>query len=307
MKLDELVKKYRHFEAGAQPAYDRELKDCLAESFISNPSVLDNPRTGRLFSINDVDDCQAYLENELADGGERIPEGFDRNKLNEIEQARMEVDDADRSFVLARRKAINVGRKPPEGPTLNQLECQAVFDVCQIERDWLEDHIKQLKQQQAKEEAEERRQRMRKDGISGSGKISYETGKGHIDSQLVAPLNGNGVICILDPISPYNGMAIVDYREHIVTAYRLAVAALEQKREERYKELRKDWILSGAEPREEPIRSHKRLRASFPPWPKGLVNHLVEKGLVAKQEFEPKNPAHKKKPPFKKKFAQAKK
>lgn len=288
MMLDELIKKHSRYPEGEHPVYDNSFKENLKQSFVTDGGTNFNPMQGPLFNPDDIREIEAVLEYEYADDNEPIPIGWKDAlsiKLTKAEEARADCEEAHYRLRLAQKKAINVGTRPPKGPTADELEAYAAFDIIQIEEGWLKNRIQELKQEQENAKAEERRQRMRRDGLGRSSKISYETGKGHIDHQLVAPLNGDGIICILDPMSPYNGMSVLDYREFIIPAYRQAVAKLEEVREDRYRELRREWILAGAEPRDEPQRSTNRIRASFPQWPKGVPNHLVEKGLVAKENL----------------------
>ncbi len=97
-------------------------------------------------------------------------------------------------------------------------------------------------------------------GPVGHAHVSGLTSIGHVDFQLVEPVNGLPVI--IDKRSEYNGMSIADYAKHIVGPWRTGCRKLTD-------ETHKKLIEEGKQ--KEMRRTHS---ISWPKWPVGVKNHL---------------------------------
>lgn len=99
-----------------------------------------------------------------------------------------------------------------------------------------------------------------------------------IDGQRVAE-NPDMVMIISDDRSPYNGMAVSDYRQ-LARQWR---ADRKRMADEAFRQLQERCIAEGKPvPQAPPITSMRKVsRASLPKWPEGVVNHL-QYGTVSK-------------------------
>ena len=127
-------------------------------------------------------------------------------------------------FKRYQQQRVNEGHfRPAEMPNemLNErLQLEARLDVYAEELNELKKRLKTFKE----EEDQEHKQLLLAYGVSGSGSLHDGT-LVELDGQTVS-LNSNNMLVINDPLSPYDGLLIADYRECISKPWRIATEKL---------------------------------------------------------------------------------
>ncbi len=249
--IDQLIEKHRRYSVGEFPDYDRRLARVLSNSF-------------NKLSLVELDELTLRYE----DAGDKVIDSFGTlaKDLTRAELVRGVLEQVSLKTKNERRQAINQGKQFNETISAERLEAEAEFDVVQIEKEILNLRIVELEKEQRDSDNQERLRLMRSMPLGSVESINYETGTGHIGYMKVAPLEGDGVVCILDELSPYNGMSVFDFREHVLTPYRLAMKALRDEKVALWK----------ANGKKGPNPSSRRLNPKWPDWPKGVPNYLLK-------------------------------
>jgi len=151
----------------------------------------------------------------------------------------------------ATRNGHSVPTEMPEEMLERYHEALAKLDCVKEEIDKLRDALAKIEAREAIEDND----LVLKDGAIGTGKL-LDGILSRIDGQKVS-INDDNVLVIRDERSPYNGMRVVDYREHIVKPY---VTELRRLRAEDREQARKE---------ERPL---KHPRPPLPEWPDAVPN-----------------------------------
>lgn len=268
MQLDQLIKKHRTYPDGTFRHYDFHFNKWVERSFIQQQND-DTPMSGAEFiDTGDLRTLEAKFL-EYKDDGSKLADKFGTpnpyQKMNTMQDARAEFQRFEFQTERQKQQATNRGERFKKGdPTKRQLQAEAWYSVKLIEKDWLGNKIKELQNESVDDDVEERKRMMHSVPLGGVESINYETGRGHISYMKVESLPGDGLICILDKASPYNGMTVLDFREFILPQYRLAQNKL-------YNERLDAWKTSDKK------ASMPTMRDTFPKWPlwpEGIPNHL---------------------------------
>ncbi len=78
----------------------------------------------------------------------------------------------------------------------------------------------------------------------------------------------DGVLCIDDDCSPYNGMAVYDYVIHIARPF----LTEKRNREVNHEKALQEWAANGSIPNQRPANPKKLTRDDWPKWPKSVKN-----------------------------------
>jgi hypothetical protein len=167
--------------------------------------------------------------------------------------------------------------KPTQWPPellKERLRLEAHIDVMNREAEWLRYAINNYKEK----EAVKRSSKVLEYGPRGNGTL--RNGQlCEIDGQLTA--FKDDVLIISDPASPYNGMAVSDYRDHVVKPWtadrRKAMIEKEQQRAQ-------DLLKKGKSDIEVHLSRRKIHPSSLPPWPECVPNLLVSTEDVVADE-----------------------
>ncbi len=185
-----------------------------------------------------------------------------------IPTLKVEINEFQKDFAAQnKRNTMMEGRRSEEmsGKTLEKyLILLARYDVYREERDYLNETIEKIKNQQQ----EIARKKILQNGPRGSGKLN----DGYliiIDGQKVSSIKTDKeetLLIIDEPSSPYDGLAVADYREFIVKPFLKSNGALHAKM---HKE---------ASDRGNYASSYKmNKKAPFPTWPEGAINYKKPK------------------------------
>lgn len=163
--------------------------------------------------------------------------------------------------------------KPKEWPPellKERLRLEAHIDVMNREAEFLRNEIANYKEK----ENTKRASKILEHGPLGNG-VLRNGNLVSIDDQLTA--FKDDVLIISDPASPYNGMAVSDYREHVVKPW---TAQRRQMMIEKENQRAKEILKTGKSKIEVHLSRRKIHPSSLPPWPNGIKNFL----LVSTQE-----------------------
>lgn len=244
------MEKKRRYPVGKHLEYDRHLNRKKARS-LENDNGEYSQRTGRQFSIDNITDLVGLKEN-YTEQSWYLDEDIELMKVKYINQ---------------KQAQINKGKRFKLEKTRKDFELEAGFDFLDNELIWINKHINKLQKEDHKAEDQNRLRKIKSVQLGSIESISYVTGKGHISYQKVAPLNGNGLVTIIDKMSPYNGMSLLDFREFIIPLYNLEVNKIYEKR-------LKLWEDNGKEGHGPSLR---KIKPPWPRWPKGITNHFKAK------------------------------
>ena len=209
----------RRFRIGAHPDYDRRFDGHKLASQILNP--MGNQVSWLVFEMGDEHGVSGLLQEYKA-------------KLAYAEKV---VAQCDQQFENLKAARANQGRATPRQrdrrEELEFMDALAVVDVTGEEVDRLQTLLGKFTERRRATEAAS----VLKYGPVGIGKLGSTGVLSVIDGQVVA-INAEQLLVINDPRSPYHGMSVADYKEHLV----------------------RPWLAA-----------HKRTsavdRASLPPWP----------------------------------------
>ena len=249
METQDLIENNRRYTVGKHPAYDHHLAWNLARSLENEKDANDFFTTsGQQFSLHSVQDLE-YLKTRYADKQEAT---IEKLKLLRAQKAQQ------------KQAHINQGKRYKTQLTREELEIEADLDFLIIEEAWLDNRLKEAQAEEQKDEDQERLALMRRTPLGLVESINYNTGCGHVNYMEVAPINGDGIVCIVDKLSPYQGMSVLSYREFIIPLYRLEVNKI-------YEKKLKEWEENGKEGNPPNART---IKAKWPVWPKGVKDHL---------------------------------
>lgn len=209
----------RRFRIGVHEIYDRRFDSRKSGSQILNP--MGNQVSWAVFEMADEHGVTALLADY-------------KTKLKRAESA---VGACDVQFKQSRVMRANAGRAvPKERDDKTQaayMDSLAALDVTGEEVDRLEALLKKFTEKRVAVEAS----KVLRYGPVGTGKNGPDNVLAVLDGQTLN-FNADGILVIADARSPYNGMAVVDYRKYVVLPW---------------------------------IAVHRRIcaadRASLPPWP----------------------------------------
>ena len=248
--LQELIKKRRRYPVGEFTFYDDQLLGRLDNSPIDFENEV-YQGTNPFLNLNDIPNLE-YLQDFCQDKIESLEAKFEEIEANKNRK---------------RQQMVNTGKRFKDEKTREEIELEANLDVRTIEKEWVLKRLKNFQNQEEQQEDTQRLAKMKKAGLGNFESINHNTGRGHIGYMLVQPVNGDdGVVCIVDKISPYDGMSVLDFREFVLSLYRRKV-------DEIYEQRTKAWKGNG---KEGVAPSLRKIRPPWPAWPKGVKNYLVE-------------------------------
>jgi hypothetical protein len=172
--------------------------------------------------------------------------------------------DLQAEFTAYREKVINEGKRAPEVPP-DDLRERMVRNQAKliVLREDLDDLKTELVKVQARTKTKDEYPLFPHGGPMGMGKLGGPTEKSpygvlvRIDGQTVKP-DVNGVLCIADPRSRYNGMATADYIEFVVKPWRNDSARLVD-------QMRAEWLKDHPH---DPLPANPQ--APWPEWPSNV-------------------------------------
>ena len=242
-----MIKKHRRYPEGKFPLYDSRLVARLGNSLLNFEDGI--YRESNVFlNLNNAQDLE-YLTRHCQEKIESL-----EYKLEEIEKGKK----------LKKQQMINRGKSYKDEKSREEIELEADFDLRAIEKDWISKRLKNLQNQEQDQEDTLRLAKMKKAGLGNFESINHNTGRGHIGYMHVEPVDE--IVCIVDKLSPYNGMSILDMREFVISLYKSEVNEI-------YEQKTKAWKGNG---KEGVAPSLRKIRPPWPAWPKGVKNYLVE-------------------------------
>lgn len=160
------------------------------------------------------------------------------------------------------REGFEVPDKMPPEMHNELMKLQARLDVYNLEKEALEQRLSEI---QSVENPD-----CLKFGPVGSGQL-LNGDLVAIDGQRVERLNGK--LVITEPGSPYQGMAVVDYRKLVSDPW---LKQQNDKLNALIKQRQEEFKLKGFSDIVIPTRRRSISKESLPKWPEGVINYLIE-------------------------------
>jgi hypothetical protein len=206
------------YEIGLHPQYDREYTRRKRASRILSPETFGDEAVLKLSNRAGLSELLLALVGVEEKGHPHNGCYFFGKQLvaGKLKLAREAVQSVEAEFKRVKQSAINKGLRPPSEMPKDLLDrlhrSEAVMDVVVEEEALVR---KKLAVFIAREKAE-RDAMVLKYGPIGTGRGDPLR---EVDGQKVSQ-DGKGVLVVDDDRSPYRGMKVVDYREHVVKPFR---------------------------------------------------------------------------------------
>ncbi len=260
----------RRYPRGENEIYDLEYNKRLTLSPIVNQSVREND--ARLaFQLNSEGGIRSEILNIEGNPSGKVyfP---DRDEFKsawipatqkQLERINYQIENFSEDPTVQRKQLLpgsNIGSLPVLHEMRFKLE--ATIDVYRHEVKRLQEMLKPY---------EERRLAKRKKAILEHGPLGEHrtSPKQIIDGQQAGFVDG--VLCITDDLSPYQGMNLADYKTFVVKKFKQEQKALRQKKTKQ----REDEIMKHGKSFIRIPESHQRInKEDLPAWPDGVKNHL---------------------------------
>lgn len=254
----EVDKKY---VPGLDHVYDSFLAEFKRQSGILSPSGTDTRYD--LGDYSSIDTLQRLILQFEGDGsGYFFHAESNENRQCRLRGLRQEIGELQNKFEVIKAQKAQEGHKVPEvmDDDMHQrfMELQARLTITKLELEVFKSRLVEAKKVEQKEKA----MLVLKRGCEGSA--CRENGIRIIDGQRCS-VSRKGVPYISEISSPYCGMSMRDYREHVCKPW------LRQR--DRLKATQRKEIKAGVR---SPDRYHSHARPPIPEWPSGIKNHLED-------------------------------
>ncbi|GEM_PF-2014172 len=163
-----------------------------------------------------------------------------------------------------------------------RLTVETQIDFKKIEVSELKEILKEQEERQAKVLKRDHASQVLKYGPQNrrrTGRVEryFEDGEererrfDEVDGQNTSFIEG--ILCIDDEASPYDGMPVISYHQHIVRPF----IAKKQNREKAYQKALQEWAANGSIPNQRPANPKKLTREDWPKWPPKVKNFKAKK------------------------------